>query len=366
MTEATSRTDEDIVNDAFKVGLGGIDDDGDDNDEDDQIVWNPAGGTSEAASPQIHAVPLSPVRSWGSAVGQGMPSSGPHSPRTPLSPMQQGAVKTPIGSPRTSSVPALTAQDLLLDVMNAGRRPSSTLVPTFEAGKNAGMGMQVQPPLLFGSELAHAPTQSIWSASQEEQTKRRFGAGAASPRVRAQGLQGDGGWTGQGSAGLGVGQPGYSHGVYSPHMGLGLNGPNGGNTLNPLNHPLPTASNSSVPHFYGSLSLNDPGIHSHSTPHMGYQQGLGHGPSPLSGSKSGSFYAGSGGGPQGLLAQQQQKPQGWPEPQGLSHSLSMGYYDGLGGRARVQQQQQAPLQQRHSSGQFMTTTTTPPTWRPSG
>ena len=80
--------------------------------------------------------------------------------------------------PPAPVVPITTAQDLLNDVINFG------------AGGGSGRTMSgisestaPQPPFLFGSELSHRPSQSIWSASHDEQPLRYSGNGNASGQI---------------------------------------------------------------------------------------------------------------------------------------------------------------------------------------
>ena len=81
----------------------------------------------------------------------------------------------PPPAPAAPVVPTTTAQDLLNDVINFG------------AGGGSGRTMSgisestaPQPPFLFGSELSHRPSQSIWSASRDEQSLLYSGNGSAS------------------------------------------------------------------------------------------------------------------------------------------------------------------------------------------
>ena len=82
----------------------------------------------------------------------------------------------PPPAPAAPVMPTTTAQDLLNDVINFG------------AGGGSGRTMSgisestaPQPPFLFGSELSsHRPSQSIWSASRDEQPLLYSGNGSAS------------------------------------------------------------------------------------------------------------------------------------------------------------------------------------------
>ncbi|RXW22259.1 hypothetical protein EST38_g3607 [Candolleomyces aberdarensis] len=158
----TEGTDE-IVNEVFKVGLDQFEDD----EEDDEIVWNPK-ATSPPISPGLQATPIVPMKSLTSPLGHSSALTSPA--RSSLSPKQ--ATKTPIGSPRASAVP-VTAQDLLINAMNVGRKPSATLVSTVDSPR-------IKPTLLFGSELA---PNSIWSASHDEQPLK-FAAVRRIPMLR--------------------------------------------------------------------------------------------------------------------------------------------------------------------------------------
>lgn len=160
MTEATSRTDEEIVKDAFKhVGLGPMDDDED--EDEDEIVWNPK-AVSPVLSPLVQASPVTPLKSLGGSVGHVQSGTGiPY--HSSLSP-KQSALKTPMASPRAKPH-ALNALDLLQNVIKVGQNPG------------AGISLdspRPNPPLLYGSDLSH---QSIWTASRDEQLKLGGGPG---------------------------------------------------------------------------------------------------------------------------------------------------------------------------------------------
>ncbi|KAF8895874.1 hypothetical protein CPB84DRAFT_1815932 [Gymnopilus junonius] len=123
MTVLTSRTDDELL---FKDAFNHLNEPGaieDEDEQDDEIVWDPS---------QI--IVKSPMTI---------------SPKSP--------VKKPIfNSPPAIAPPtATTAQDLLNDVLNFPSRPT--------------------PTLLFGSELSHRTSQSIWSASADEQPLRYTG-----------------------------------------------------------------------------------------------------------------------------------------------------------------------------------------------
>lgn len=170
MTEATSRTDDDIVNDAFKhLGEDAMIEDDDDDEE--QIVWNPK-ASSPALSPLVHATSITAVQSLG-PIGHHGTTSPPHASMSP----KQPAVQTPIGSPRAraTTVSSMTAQDLLQSVLSVGRKPGAGLVP---APRDSPAK---QPALLFGSELTHQPiTHSIWAASHNEGLLKYGGSPAVS------------------------------------------------------------------------------------------------------------------------------------------------------------------------------------------
>ena len=112
---------------------------------------------SPMLSPRNHVTPLTPVK----------PLLSPKSlfPRSPtLYQLGKPALTTPAGAHPPAAV--TTAQDLLNDVMGfstASRTIGGGLVlPSSES-------TAPQPKFLFGSELSHRPSQSIWSASRDEQ-----------------------------------------------------------------------------------------------------------------------------------------------------------------------------------------------------
>ena len=104
-------------------------------------------------------------------------------PITPVKPMLSPKIvsprfSNPPAAPAAPVVPTTTAQDLLNDVINFG------------AGGGSGRTMSgisestaPQPPFLFGSELSHRPSQSIWSASRDEQPLLYSGNGSASGQI---------------------------------------------------------------------------------------------------------------------------------------------------------------------------------------
>ena len=115
------------------------------------------GNISPTVSPSVLARPITPVKPILSPKNATPRSSNP--PPVPAAPV----------------APTTTAQDLLNDVINFG------------AGGGSGRTMSgisestaPQPPFLFGSELSHRPTQSIWSASRDEQPLLYSGNGSTS------------------------------------------------------------------------------------------------------------------------------------------------------------------------------------------
>jgi len=182
MTEFTSRTDDDPVRDAFKF-LNTSEDIVDD-DEEDQIVWDPRyvfpaflvlqctfiscrAPISPVLSPKAHPTPLTPVR----------PILSPQN-LSPRSPTHYQPAKLAFNTPAVAHppAPATTAQDLLNDVMGLSSKTlSGGFLPPLES-------TAPQPKFLFGSELSHRPSQSIWSASRDEQPLMYPGNGN-SPKV---------------------------------------------------------------------------------------------------------------------------------------------------------------------------------------
>ncbi|KAF8805580.1 hypothetical protein BYT27DRAFT_6658955 [Phlegmacium glaucopus] len=159
MTERTSRTDDDVVRDAFKF-LNTEEDVEDMEVEEDEIVWDPRANISPVFSPSVLATPITPVK----------PTLSPKvvSPR---------AFNAP---PLAPAVPTTTAQDLLNDVINFGGGASSGRTIS---GNGISESTAPQPPFLFGSELSNRPSQSIWSASRDEQPLRFAGNGNASGQI---------------------------------------------------------------------------------------------------------------------------------------------------------------------------------------
>ncbi|KAH6903162.1 hypothetical protein BKA70DRAFT_1373991 [Coprinopsis sp. MPI-PUGE-AT-0042] len=168
MTAVTSRTDDEVLRAAFQhIGVFP--------NEDDDVVLYPKGSLSPVLSPIMQVTPITPSKSLnGSSSLRGVPS--PPAPK--LSP---NIGKTPVASPRTGQRSAITASDLLLDVMSVGRKPGTGFAPPHPA--TVAASSSVQPPLLFGGDLTHSHRlngQSIWSAGQDEQVLK-FGVANTSP-----------------------------------------------------------------------------------------------------------------------------------------------------------------------------------------
>jgi hypothetical protein len=146
MTDITSRTDDDPVNEAFEH-LKNSPENIDEDEEDEEIVWPRA---SPSLSPNFQATPITPMKPVLSPMAQ--------SPTSPTYP--RPGLPTNLGTPAA----ATTAQDLLNDVLNgfstAARSNSGNLLPTIDSVSTAP-----QPQLLFGSD---GPRQSIWSTSKDE------------------------------------------------------------------------------------------------------------------------------------------------------------------------------------------------------
>ena len=115
------------------------------------------GNISPAVSPSVLATPITPVKPMLSPKNVTPRSSNPP-------------------APAASVVPTTTAQDLLNDVINFGAGGSSS----GRAMSGISESTAPQPPFLFGSELSHRPSQSIWSASRDEQPLLYSGNGSAS------------------------------------------------------------------------------------------------------------------------------------------------------------------------------------------
>ena len=84
----------------------------------------------------------------------------------------------PPPAPAAPVVPTTTAQDLLNDVINFGAGGGSGRTMSGISESSAP-----QPPFLFGSELSHRPSQSIWSASRDEQPLLYSGNGSAPGQI---------------------------------------------------------------------------------------------------------------------------------------------------------------------------------------
>ncbi|EAU83974.2 hypothetical protein CC1G_09856 [Coprinopsis cinerea okayama7 len=269
MTEGTSRTDDDVLKAAFQH-IGGDAPDVPDDDDDEIVLFNPKASLSPALSPLLQTTPITPVRPLnGSAAAKAFPSPPlAHNKPSPL------IGKTPISSPRVSTIHATTAQDLLQDVMNVGRKPGSGLVPPSTVDPSG-----IQPPLLFGSELSHRPSlissnapSSIWSAGHDEQGLK-FGSTTSpghshnhanphhslSPRLNyAHSVSGPA----QDLTTPSIWAPSHTSSIQSPQLHLGGSLPSG--TSQPhqpnnagvigsgLHHRLPSASHTMA--YSGSLS----------------------------------------------------------------------------------------------------------------
>ena len=114
------------------------------------------GNISPIVSPSVIARPITPVKPMLSPKNITPRSSNPPAPAAP-------------------AVPTTTAQDLLNDVINFGAGGGS--------GRTMSGSTAPQPPFLFGSELSHRPSQSIWSASRDEQPLLYSGNGGASGQI---------------------------------------------------------------------------------------------------------------------------------------------------------------------------------------
>ncbi|KAJ7192466.1 hypothetical protein GGX14DRAFT_595803 [Mycena pura] len=182
MTEKTSRTDDDILHDAFSF----LNKEGtlEESDE-DEIVWDLRDAPVSPTVPTARTSPRTPLRpppigppsrTTPSLAPAPLPPIGPPSRTTPsLAP----APPPPIGPPSRTTpslapappplspvrplrsvspgtqIPPTTALDLLNNVLSKAPKP----VPSALPGES----------LLFGSRSATSPAQSIWSASRAEQ-----------------------------------------------------------------------------------------------------------------------------------------------------------------------------------------------------
>ncbi|KAF5384215.1 hypothetical protein D9615_003379 [Tricholomella constricta] len=153
MTEITSRTDDDVLRDAFQF-LHASSEHGE--DEEDEIVWDPRAPISPVIAPSLpsptsHATPMTHSKPLKSPVKHSPPHSKAMSPF-----MNPGAPVT---------VPPTTAHDLFNDVIS-GRSAQTHLESSAP-----------QPALLFGSDLSHRQGHSIWSTSHDashEENSRKF------------------------------------------------------------------------------------------------------------------------------------------------------------------------------------------------
>jgi len=160
MTEQTSRTDDDILREAFKA-VDNPEVIADEEDE-DQVVYMRS-SLSPTLSPVLHPAPATPVKP--------MLSPKNISPRSPTH--YQSAKITSFGLSAPIPPGTTTAQDLLNDVMGMGMSSGHRSI-------NGGPHQPFeQPKFLFGNELSHRPSQSIWSASLDEQPLMYSGNGSS-------------------------------------------------------------------------------------------------------------------------------------------------------------------------------------------
>ncbi|KAK7044309.1 hypothetical protein R3P38DRAFT_3258482 [Favolaschia claudopus] len=210
-TEKTSRTDDDLLHDAFAfldqsdAGVSSVSEDGDDDDDedDDKIVWDLRDRVE--ASPRIPTTartsPKTPVKPTPIGIGRPQPATATTTSVSPLRPPplgmglglslggigigipsphhQQQQQHAPMRSPQQqqqepitittgSQVPATTA----LDLLNTFSKKPVPAAP--QPGGNDG--------LLFGSG---AQQQSIWAAARDE-TGLMFGAGGGAGQQQQQ------------------------------------------------------------------------------------------------------------------------------------------------------------------------------------
>ncbi|OBZ66360.1 hypothetical protein A0H81_13586 [Grifola frondosa] len=168
MTEAT-RTDDDPVGDAFREALNASD--GDDDEQEDEIVWDPRAITSPRDPAVVAALPASPTRLVMSSPV--LSSFSPHGAES-LSPRFRRAnldATPPIGSPPRGT----TAQDLLNSVM---QRSSDR----FDMGHrhHSRESSAPQAHLLFGSGSLGGATPSIWSTPLDSTSLKFQGAAGTS------------------------------------------------------------------------------------------------------------------------------------------------------------------------------------------
>ncbi|KAF4608178.1 hypothetical protein EYR40_000522 [Pleurotus pulmonarius] len=146
MTEATSRTEDDPVGDAFRTAL---DQDGDGDgvdgidDDEEQIVWDPRLSPTSVGfpSPLIQQSPMTPVKAPISPIGP------------PMTPTHRPSISAQLNSPPQT---LRTAQDLL-NSFNISPR-----------GRSNSHQAAVPQPLLFGPGSLTNPGHSIWSPSMDD------------------------------------------------------------------------------------------------------------------------------------------------------------------------------------------------------
>ncbi|KAJ6603347.1 hypothetical protein DFH09DRAFT_898944 [Mycena vulgaris] len=159
MTEQTSRTDDDILHDAFSfLNRDGSESEAADADasDEDEIVWDLRDAPVSPVIPTARTSPKTPVRP---------PPIGPLPRALAVAPLSPFRTPKPI-TPGTQ-VPATTALDLLNNFSKAPR--PVPIATSAVAGES----------LLFGGRAGAAPTQSIWSASRDEQGLAFAGGGGA-------------------------------------------------------------------------------------------------------------------------------------------------------------------------------------------
>ncbi|KAK7013256.1 hypothetical protein R3P38DRAFT_2546463, partial [Favolaschia claudopus] len=176
-TEKTSRTDDDLLHDAFAfldqsdAGVSSVSEDGDDDDDedDDKIVWDLRDRVE--ASPRIPTTartsPKTPVKPTPIGIGRPQPATATTTSQQ-HAPMRSPQQQEPITITTGSQVPATTA----LDLLNTFSKKPVPAAP--QPGGNDG--------LLFGSG---AQQQSIWAAARDE-TGLMFGAGGGAGQQQQQ------------------------------------------------------------------------------------------------------------------------------------------------------------------------------------
>ncbi|KAJ6489891.1 hypothetical protein C8R45DRAFT_992076 [Mycena sanguinolenta] len=171
MTEQTSRTDDDLLHDAFSFlnraeseSEAAEDEKLSDDEDGDEIVWDLRDRDAPVSPimPTARTSPKTPVR------------LAPLSAPLPLSPFRVPQPLHPPQQPITlgTQVPATTALDLL---NTFAKKPVSSVLPpvgmgAVGGGGGAGMGINggAGDGLLFGPRTSAPQTQSIWSASKDE------------------------------------------------------------------------------------------------------------------------------------------------------------------------------------------------------